>query len=122
MRSRLGLQAWLAGGAVAVGLAGAVLALAGISTPLRVPLILIFLAAVPALAVARLLPGLDGLAKLVVAGTAAIVIDMGVAEVQLATGTWSPRIGLVAVALISVMLAACRPLVAGQAAPERIRN
>ena len=122
MRSRLSLQTWLAGGAVAVGLAGAVLAVAGISTPLRAPLVRIFLAAGPALAVASLLPGLDGLAKLVVAGTAAIVIDIGVAEIQVATGTWSPRIGIAAVALISVMLAACRPLVAGQAAPERVRN
>ena len=121
MRSGPGLRRWLAGGAIAAGLAGAVLAIAGISTPLRVPLVLIFLAAVPALAVATLLPGLDSLAKLVAAGTAAIVIDMGVAEVQLATGTWSPRIGLVAVALISVMLAACRPLVAGRAVPERAR-
>ncbi len=122
MRSGTGLHRWLAGGAIAAGLAGAVLAVAGISTPLRVPLVLIFLAAVPALAVASLLPGLDGLAKVVAAGTAAIVIDMGVAEVQVAAGTWSPRMGLVAVALISVMLAACRPLVAGQAAPERARQ
>ncbi|MGI9009507.1 MAG: hypothetical protein ACR2FU_25515 [Streptosporangiaceae bacterium] len=122
MRSGSGLHRWLAGGAIAAGLAGAVLAIAGITTPLRVPLVLIFLSAVPALAVASLLPGLDGLAKLVVAGTAAIVIDIGVAEVQLATGTWSPRMGLVAVALISVMLAACRPFIASQAATERVRN
>lgn len=105
--------------AIVAGTAGAALALAGVQSPVRAPLVLIFLAVVPALAVAALLPGFDPLARLVVAGAAAVGIDVAVAEGMLASGTWSPRLGVAAVAAISALIVAGRALAArriGQAA------
>ena len=122
MRSGHGLTRWVAGGVIAAGTAGVILALAGIETPLRVPLVLIFLAGWPALAVASLLAGLGSFAQVVVAGSAAIVIDILVAEAMILSGTWSPRTGLVAVALASAMIAACRPLVARNSQPRTARD
>lgn len=75
-------------------------------------LVLVFLAAGPALAVATLLPGFDPLARLVLAGAAAIGINVAVAEVMLASGTWSPRLGLAIVAAISALIVAGRALAA----------
>jgi uncharacterized membrane protein YjjP (DUF1212 family) len=122
MRSGHGLTRWVAGGVIAAGTAGAVLALADIETPLRVPLVLVFLAGVPALAVASLLGGIGSYAQVVVAGSASIVIDIMVAEAMILSGTWSPRTGLVAVAVVSVMIAACRPLVSRSSQPRAARD
>ena len=122
MRSGHGLTRWVAGGVIAAGTAGAVLALAEVQTPLRVPLVLIFLAGVPALAVASLLGGVDTFARLVVAGSAAIVVNIVVAEAMILSGTWSARTGLVAVALLSAAIAACRPLVARSSRPHTARD
>jgi hypothetical protein len=68
--------------------------------------VLLFLGAVPALAVAALLRGLDTGARIVVAVTAAIAINTLVAEAMLASGLWSPRAGLIAIALISAVIGA----------------
>jgi len=57
-----------------------------------------------------------------VAGSAAIVIDILVAEAMILSGTWSPRTGLVAVALVSAMIAACRPLVSRNSGPRTARD
>jgi len=122
MRSGHGLTRWVAGGVIAAGTAGAVLALAEVQTPLRVPLVLIFLAGGPALAVASLLGGVDTFARLVVAGSAAIVINIVVAEAMILSGTWSARTGLVAVALVSAAIAACRPLVSRSSQPRTARD
>ena len=122
MRSGHGLTRWVAGGVIAAGTAGAVLALAEVQTPLRVPLVLIFLAGGPALAVASLLGGVDTFARLVVAGSAAIVINIVVAEAMILSGTWSARTGLVAVALVSATIAACRPLVSRSSQPRTARD
>ncbi len=122
MRSGDGLTRWLAGGVIAAGTAGAILALADVETPLRVPLVLIFLAGVPALAVASLLGGVDAYARLVVAGSAAIVVNIVVAEAMILSGTWSARTGLVAVALVSATIAACRPLVSRSSQPRTARD
>jgi len=122
MRSGHGLTRWFAGGVIAAGTAGAVLALADVETPLRVPLVLIFLAGVPALAVASLLGGVDAYARLVVAGSAAIVVNIVVAEAMILSGTWSARTGLVAVALVSATIAACRPLVSRSSQPRTARD
>ncbi|HXP21387.1 MAG TPA: hypothetical protein VN840_17225 [Streptosporangiaceae bacterium] len=110
MKSSHTAARWITGCAIAAGAAGAVLAFAGIETPLRAPLVLVILAIAPALAVASLLPGLDPFGRLVVAGTAALVINAGVATVMLVAGSWSPRAGLAIVLLISAMLAAIRLL------------
>ncbi len=101
---------WLVWAGVAAGAAGVVLALAGVRTPLRAPLVLLFLALAPAVAVAGSLRHLDTLARIVVAGTASVVINFLVAELMLATGTWSPRAGLaVVVAITVVFMAAALP-------------
>jgi hypothetical protein len=108
--SRLAAVAVLAAGAV-----GAVLELAKVDSPARGPLVLLFLVAAPALAVAGLLPEIHGLARLVVAVAAAIVIDALVAIVMLATGGWSARAGLLAVAVI------CAACLVAQLPPVRAR-
>jgi hypothetical protein len=73
-------------------------------------LVLIFLAGAPALAVASLLGPLDRLAKVVIAGTSAIVVNFAVAETMIAAGTWSPRAGVAAVGVLSALIAASRPV------------
>jgi hypothetical protein len=100
MYSGLAVSRWIAYGAIAAGSAGAVLALAGLGTPLRGPLVLLFLAGAPAAVAASWLRSLDIFAKVVVACAAAIVLNALVAETLLALGAWSPRMGLVAVLLI----------------------
>ncbi len=103
---------WVIGVLIAAAIAGAMLAVAEVQTPARVPLALLFLLAAPALAVAALLGGIDALGKVVIAGSAALVINMAVAESMIATGTWSLRLGIALVALVSVVIAAARPLIA----------
>lgn len=122
MRSGHWLTRWVAWGIIAAGTAGAILAVADIGTPLRMPLVLIFLAGVPAFAVASLLGGVDAFARLVVACSAAIVIDILIAEAMILSGTWSPRTGLVAVAMVSAVIAACRPLVSRNSEARAARN
>jgi hypothetical protein len=110
MKSGQPMVRLIAGAVMAVGTAGAILALAGVDVPARVPAVLLFLAAAPAIAVASLLPRLDVLGKVVVAGTAAVVVNAAVASVMLLAGVWSPRAGLLIVALVSAVLAASRLL------------
>src|SRR5689334_11408696 len=121
---------WAIGVVIAAAFAGAALAVAGVQTPARIPLAVVFLFAVPALAIATLFDGLRGvpggrppgsalrgvsatgpdvLGTVVIAGTAALVIDMAIAESMIATGTWSLRLGVALVALVSVVIAASRP-------------
>ena len=117
MRSGDRLARWMTGAVIVAGAAGAILVFAGIQTPARVPLALLLLAAAPALAVASLLGGIGSFAKMVVAGSAAIVIDILVAEAMVISGTWSPRTGLAAVVLLSILIAASRPLAARRSEP-----
>lgn len=105
MTARRGLTHWLAGAALAAGVVGAVIAIAGITTPARVPLVLIFFAAVPALAISSLLGGLDRLATVVIVGISTIVVDFGVAEAMIISGTWSLRAGVAAVAAVTALIA-----------------
>lgn len=67
--------------------------------------IVLFLLGAPAVAVAAALRTVDPLARVVVAVAAAVVINALVAEVMLATGSWSVAGGLLAVGVISVALA-----------------
>ena len=94
----------LAAAAIAAGLGGAGLALAGASSPLRFPLVLLFLFITPLLAVAGLLRGLDLFARIFVSCAAMVVINVGVAETMLAAGLWSPWGGLVAIMAICAVL------------------
>ncbi len=106
MTSGRGLTRWLVGAVLAAGVAGAVIAIAGIHTPARVPLVLVFFAGVPALAVTSFLGGLDRLATVVIAGISTIVVDFGVAEAMIISGNWSPRAGVAVVAVVSALIAA----------------
>jgi hypothetical protein len=106
MTARRGLTRWLVGAVLAAGVAGAVIAIAGIHAPARVPLVLIFFAGVPALAVTSLIGGIDRLATVMIAGISTIVVDFGVAEAMIISGTWSLRGGVVAVAAVSALIAA----------------
>lgn len=112
MRTGGMVSRWVIGVVIAAAIAGAVLAVADVQTPARAPLALLFLFAAPGLAVAALFGGIDALGKLVIAGSAALVIDMAIAESMIATGTWSLRLGIALVALVSVVIAATRPLIA----------
>lgn len=106
MTARRGRTRWLIGAALAAGVAGAVIAIAGFHTPARVPLVLIFFAAIPALAVTSLIGGLDRLATVVIVGISTVVVDFGVAEAMIISGVWSLRGGVVAVAAVSALIAA----------------
>jgi hypothetical protein len=91
--------------AIAAGSVGAIMAIANIGSPVRAPLVLIFLLVAPAAAIAGLLDRFDGLARLIIAGTAAIVINFLVAEIMLAAGLWSPRGSVIVVTVITVVSA-----------------
>jgi hypothetical protein len=86
---------------IAAGVAGVALTLAGVSTPVQMTLLLLFLAVAPATAVAGLLRGLDMFAKILMAGVATIVINAFVAEMTLSAGAWSARTHLIAIVLIT---------------------
>jgi hypothetical protein len=113
MRLRLSVARWLIVAVLAAGAAGAALAIAGSTSPARLPLVLIYLAAVPGLAVASLLDGLDRLAKFAIAGISAILVNFGVAETMLVTGSWSIRAGIAAIAVISGVIAGIRLVTGG---------
>lgn len=104
MRAGILAPVYLRGAILTAGGVGALLALAGVSTSIRGPLVLLFLVAAPAMAVAGLLPSLDLPARAIVAVTAAIAINVLVAEAMLAAGAWSPRAGLLAIAIISFLI------------------
>ncbi len=113
---------WLACAVIAAGMAGVGLALADADSPLRAPLVLLFLATAPAMAVAGLLRGLDTFGRIFVGCAATVVINVLVAETMIAAGAWSPDRGLVAVVVITAVMGAVQlPLRsrAGRHAPKR---
>lgn len=113
------MRDWLARGtavaAVAAGAAGLGLAAAGVRSPLRTALILLFLVAAPTTAVAGLLRGFDHFARPIIALATTIVILALTALIMLMAGVWSPAGGLLAVAGITVACAAVQlpPVKAG---------
>lgn len=117
MRAGETLSRWVISAVIAASIAGAALAVTGAQTPARLPLALLFLLAVPGLAVATLFRGVDVLGRVVIAGSAALVIDMAIAESMIATGTWSLSLGIALVALVSAVIAATRMLIARR--PDR---
>jgi hypothetical protein len=104
MRAGFVAPRYLPGALIGAGGIGVILALAGINNAARGPLVLLFLVAAPAMAIAGLLRGLDTAARYIVAVTAAVVINMLVAETMLAAGVWAPRAGLVVIASISAVI------------------
>ncbi|MFE1766480.1 hypothetical protein ACWDBF_25145 [Streptomyces angustmyceticus] len=113
--------ALLAGVGTGIGVMGAVLALAGIASPLRAPFTLFFLLMAPAAALATALGRMDPLGRAVAAGAGALAIDLLVAQTMLALHLWSPRGGVVAVAAVSgvLLLAAAVRRRAGRAPGSR---
>ncbi len=105
MRSGRAATRWLTTGSLAAGAVGAALAIAGFHTAVRPPLVLLFLALAPALAVRTWLAGLDAAARFVVTGTSAIVVNFAVAEMLIVSGVWSERAGVAAVAVLSLLIA-----------------
>jgi hypothetical protein len=63
-----------------------------------------FLLVAPAIPAAVLWRAVDPWARLVLAGAAAVVVDAVVAEVMLATRTWSLPGGIAAVAVVSALM------------------
>lgn len=94
----------LMGVAVGAGGVGAALTLAGVDTPPRAPLTLLFLAMAPASALACALRGLDGAARAVLAGAGALALDLLIAQTMLALHLWSVRGGVSAVGAASFLL------------------
>jgi hypothetical protein len=97
-------QRSLACAVTVAGVTGVGLALAGADTPLRTPLVLLFLVAVPTMAAAGLLRGLDTFGRIFAAFTAMVVINALVAAIMLEAGIWSPDGGLVVVVVITTLI------------------
>jgi hypothetical protein len=99
-------QRWLACAVTVAGVTGVGLALADADTPLRMLLVLLFLVAVPTMAAAGLLRGLDTFGRIFAAFTATVVINAMVAAIMLTTGIWSPDGGLVVIVVITAFIGA----------------
>jgi hypothetical protein len=100
---RVGPSTWVLGAAVAAGAAGVGLAAAGVDSPLRSVLVLLFLAVAPTVAIAGLLRTMDGFARVIIACAADVVLLGLVSMIMLAEGVWSPVHGLLAVAVITAL-------------------
>jgi hypothetical protein len=100
------MRGWLVRGAIglaaAAAAAGLGLAAAGVQSPARTVLVLLFLAAGPTAAVAGLLRGFPPFARVVIAFTADILLIAVIAIIMLYAGLWSPTGGLLAVAGVTV--------------------
>lgn len=96
-----GLTSWALAVAVAAGVAGVGLEVAGVDSPVRTVLVLVFLAVAPTTAIAGLLRWLDPFARVVIVGTTTVAILALIAIVMLAAGAWSPTGGLLAVTVIT---------------------
>jgi hypothetical protein len=105
---RASLSTWVLAAAVAAGAAGVGLAAAGVASPLRSVLVLLFLAVAPTVAIAGLLRTLDSFARVITACAADVVLLGLVAMVMLAERVWSPVHGLLAVAAITALCLAAQ--------------
>ncbi len=93
--------------------AGAVIALAGINTPLRLVLTPLFLLVVPGAAVVGLLRDRDPLAALSVGAAASLVVNVLLAAAMLSFGAWSPRAGVATIAVLGGFIYVLRVLYRG---------
>ncbi len=99
------MQGRLVLGALTIaGLAGAALTLGGVGSPATGPLTLLFLLIVPAVCVASLLTGIDATGRAIMAGAGAVVLSSSIAEVMLVFSIWSPKGGVIAVAVACALL------------------
>jgi uncharacterized membrane protein len=93
--------------------AGAVIALAGIDTPLRLVLTPLFLLVVPGAAVVGLLRDRDPLAALSVGAAASLVVNVLLAVAMLSFDAWSPRAGVATIAVLGGFIYVLRVLYRG---------
>lgn len=89
--------------ATAAGVAGIALA-DGPSGPLDRAVVLAFLLAAPAIAIASLLPNANGAVALIVGMAGAVAVNALVAQSMLSANAWSLRGGEAAVGLIAALL------------------
>ncbi|MEU5346667.1 MULTISPECIES: hypothetical protein [unclassified Streptomyces] len=94
----------LAGAAVAIAGVGAVLALTDVDSPLRAPFALFFLLAAPGTAVGIALRGMEPFGRTVASLSAAVALNLLVAQGMLAVHRWSVRGGIAAVAALSSLI------------------
>jgi hypothetical protein len=99
MYARLASMATAA--ALGAGIAGFLADLAGVRSGFVTVLVLIFIAVAPTSAIAGLLRGFDRFARIILTCVTAIAVLTLIAMIMLAIGVWSPRGGLVAIALVS---------------------
>lgn len=102
--SRKDLLPLLAGAATAIAGVGAVLALVDVDSPLRAPFTLFFLLAAPGAAVAAALRDLEPFGRTVASLSAAVVVNLLVAQGMLAVHKWSVPGGIAAVAALSSLI------------------
>jgi hypothetical protein len=93
--------------------AGAVIALADIDTPLRLVLTPLFLLVVPGAAVVGLLRDRDPLAALSVGAAASLVVNVLLAAAMLTFDAWSPRAGVATIAVLGGFVYVLRVLYRG---------
>jgi hypothetical protein len=93
--------------------AGAVIALADIDTPLRLVLTPMFLLVVPGAAVVGLLRDRDPLAALSVGAAASLVVNVLLAAAMLTFDAWSPRAGVATIAVLGGFIYVLRVLYRG---------
>ena len=102
------LGRWLLGGILACGAVAIGLEAAGVHSPVRPVLVLIFLILAPAVAIGGLLGGFDPLARAVLAVASSLVVLTLTAMIMVAGGFWNPTGGLLAVAIFTVVCLAAR--------------
>ena len=102
------LGRWLLGGILACGAVAIALQAAGVHSPVRPVLVLVFLILAPAVAIGGLLGGFDPLARAVLAVGSSLVVLTLTAMIMVAGGFWNPTGGLLAVAIFTVVCLAVR--------------
>ena len=98
----------LVGAAMGAGAVGVILALAGVHSPVRTGLVLLFLVVAPTAAIAGLLRSFDPFARLILAVVTTVAVFAILATLLLSAGLWSPIGELIGVALITVICLAAQ--------------
>jgi hypothetical protein len=91
----------LVGAAMGAGAVGVILALAGVHSPVRTALVIVFLAVAPTAAIAGLLRSFDPFARIILSVATTLVLLSIVAVILLSSGLWSPIGELAGVAVIT---------------------
>jgi hypothetical protein len=98
----------LVGVAMGAGAAGVILALAGVHSPVRTGLVVLFLVVAPTAAIAGLLRSFDPFARLILAVVTTLAVLSIVAMILLSAGLWSPIGELIGVAVVTVLCLAAQ--------------